>query len=170
MNHRIVTVKSTEEIESVALLAKQIWQQHFTPIIGAEQVAYMLKNFQSAAAIQQQITDGIVYFAIEENKQYVGYIALIFNTDQEKVMLSKLYLKQDIRGKGLGKALLNHAEKLAIQSNNPLLWLTVNRFNEETIAWYKRQNFIITDELKKDIGQGFYMDDFIMEKKLLEKE
>jgi len=164
LSHRIVAIKSTEEIESVALLAKQIWQQHFTPIIGSEQVAYMLENFQSAAAIQQQILDGAVYFAVEENQQYLGYMVLIGNADQEKIMLSKLYVKHDVRGKGLGKALLDYAENLAIRSKKPLLWLTVNRFNDDTIAWYTRQNFIITDKLKKDIGNGFFMDDFIMQK------
>lgn len=46
------------------------------------------------------------------------------------------------------------------------LWLTVNRFNNGPIEWYKRHGFVIVDEVKKDIGQGFFMDDFILEKRI----
>ncbi len=182
MDTRILAVESTEQIETVAHLAKQIWEQHFTPIIGANQVAYMLKNFQSSRAIQEQINQGAVYFAAkyaaegtaesatesvsEPAGKWIGYMGLIPSAEQNKVMLSKLYVKDSARGKGAGKALLNHAERYTADAGMTALWLTVNRFNDTTINWYKRQGFVVVDEQKKDIGNGFFMDDFIMQKEL----
>ena len=46
------------------------------------------------------------------------------------------------------------------------LWLTVNRYNTHTISWYKYHGFEIIDEVKKDIGEGFFMDDYIIEKSI----
>lgn len=166
MSVHIIPVESAGQVEKVVVLAEQIWQQHFTPIIGQDQVAYMLKHFQSAEAINNQIADGAVYFVAEIEREWVGYMGLIPNSLQRSVMVSKLYVKDVCRGKGVGKALLSHAEAFGLKSEQPTLWLTVNRLNIETIDWYKRQGFVVTDEVKKDIGNGFFMDDFIMEKSL----
>lgn len=164
---RILPVKTTAQIEQVARLAKQIWQQHFTPIIGEAQVRYMLKHFQSVPAIQQQISDeSVAYFSAHSKNQPIGYMALIANPDHNKMMLSKLYVSADVRGIGVGKTLLNHAEQLSRQQGFEALWLTVNRHNHHPIDWYLRQGFAIVDEQQKDIGNGFVMDDYIMEKPL----
>lgn len=164
MNLQIFTVQSSEQIKQVALLAKQIWQQHFTPIIGEAQVCYMLNKFQSTDAIKQQINEGVVYFAAQKNNELIGYMALIPDQAQAKVMLSKLYVSETYRGKGVGKRLLNQAEDFSKQLKSNQLWLTVNRYNNQTINWYQRQGFVIMDEQKKAIGDGFIMDDFIMQK------
>lgn len=166
---KIFPVKTTAQIEGVAHLAAPIWRQHFTPIIGEVQVAYMLKHFQSAQAIQQQISDeGVAYFTAKVDNQKIGYMALIANTDQHQVMLSKLYVAAEFRGTGVGKALLNHAEHFTAKLGLNILWLTVNRNNLHPIEWYQRQGFAIVDEQKKEIGSGFVMDDYIMEKTIHE--
>ena len=54
---RINTLDQSGEmlITVLSALAQEIWQQHFTPIIGAGQVAYTLEKFQSPSAIERQI-------------------------------------------------------------------------------------------------------------------
>lgn len=163
----IFPVKTQQQIEAVAALARQIWYQHFTPIIGEAQVAYMLEQFQSAEAIYQQTTfENVLYFAAKKDQQMMGYMAIIVDPAQNRIMLSKLYVSETLRGMGIGKALLRHAEQIGRQTGKTHLWLTVNRNNHHTISWYQRQGFAIIDEQKKDIGNGFVMDDFIMEKPL----
>lgn len=151
----------TESLQAIAQLAERVWRQHFTPIIGVEQVEYMLDKFQSAEAMRQQIEQGVDYFVLQ-NEQPIGYMALIAQDD--KVMLSKLYLDSDYRGQGSGLLLLQYAENYCLDKGCQTLWLTVNRDNHDTIEWYLRQGFVIVDEVKKDIGNGFFMDDFIMQK------
>ncbi|WP_319558519.1 GNAT family N-acetyltransferase [Thiomicrorhabdus sp.] len=166
MKVEIVQVKTPEEVVSLAELAKNIWNQHFTPIIGQAQVDYMLKNFQSAEAIQQQLNDGGEYYLAYVDGERSGYTCLIADQQSSKMMLSKLYVQSSRRGSGIGKALLDYAEQRAQMLGMSALWLTVNRFNDGPVAWYKRQGFAIVDELKKDIGNGFFMDDFIMQKEI----
>jgi len=164
LNLHLIPIETQTQIEQLARLAKSIWEQHFTPIIGDEQVDYMLTHFQSAEAIRQQIRDGALYFVAHTEQGQQSYMAVIPSVEKGKAMLSKLYVEHSARGTGIGKALLTHAEKVTRDLRLNALWLTVNRFNDDTIAWYKRQGFSVVDEQKKDIGNGFFMDDLIMEK------
>jgi ribosomal protein S18 acetylase RimI-like enzyme len=157
---------SQETISAVAMLADTIWNQHFVSIIGREQVDYMLKKFQSAEAIQCQIDSGYEYYVASQHDQFVAYLALVPDNGKVKVMLSKVYVLQEARGEGVGAQLLEFAKQRSLDLGAGVLWLTVNRDNEPSIGWYKRKGFIVTREAKADIGNGFYMDDFIMEYEL----
>jgi len=150
----------------VAELAEVIWRDHFTPIIGAAQVAYMLDKFQSAQAISAQLAAGTEYYTASVDGIAVGYTALVPDAANGRLMISKLYVRRDRRGGGLGSGLLRFIESEGEKRALSILWLTVNRFNDGPIQWYLRKGFHKVDEVKKDIGGGFYMDDFIMEKPL----
>ena len=163
MNMTIEPVANSHGVAAVAALAKEIWNQHFTSIIGRQQVDYMLEKFQSVEAIQSQLASGYEYYVAVIDHEPVGYIGLIPDESAGKMMLSKIYVKVSFRGTGLGSALLDFTRKRALYSSATSIWLTVNRDNLQTVEWYKRKGFAVIDEVKKDIGSGFYMDDYIME-------
>jgi len=160
----ITLVISNHDIECVADLARKIWQQHFTPIIGESQVEYMLTNFQNVNAIKTQINDGLEYYLVKVEGQHIGYLGLNHDFEQKKMMLSKIYVEYPSQKKGVGQSILNFVENRCLESGFSSVWLTVNKFNDNTIAWYKRRGFVIIDKVKKDIGDGFFMDDYFMEK------
>jgi len=163
----IVSVSTNDCIDCVATLAKEIWAQHFISIVGESQVNYMLMKFQSADAIKSQITSGSEYYLAKIENEWAGYICLIPDPDNNKMILSKIYTKISMRGKGLGKSMLEYAEKKCVSENFTSILLTVNKFNDGPISWYKRRGFFVVDEVIKDIGGGFFMDDYIMEKTVL---
>lgn len=162
----ILKVESKHQVDAVAELAREIWQQHFTPIIGADQVEYMLNKYQSSKAIASQLNDGWEYYMATRDKEHVGYTGLVPNALEKKMLLSKIYVKSSVRGRGVGNQILDFVEETSRTRDFDTVWLTVNRFNDSTVEWYIRHGFIIVDEVKKDIGGGFFMDDFIMEKKI----
>jgi len=88
------------------------------------------------------------------------------NEPPGKLMLSKLYVHDATRGSGLGSDLLKVAYSRTMETAGNAVWLTVNRHNTLAIEWYKRRGFVVTDEQKNDIGNGFFMDDYIMERTL----
>ena len=161
----IVPVTTQKQIKQVAQLAKEIWREHYTPIIGAAQVDYMLSHFQNVDAIKVQIDQGFTYVLAEVEGLPVGYAAVVAAAEKEGMMLSKLYVRNDVRGSGVGRSLLEYVQKFAVSQRQESLWLTVNKYNECAIDWYKSQGFHVIDAVKKPIGGGFFMDDFIMEKK-----
>lgn len=166
MTVEIIPISTPDGIAIVERLAREIWTEHFTPIIGASQVEYMLEKFQSADAMMGQISHGGKYYLAMVDNKPVGYAGLVPDMNDKRMMLSKLYVKDAARGKGVGKAILDFIEYKCELEGLSTLWLTVNRFNNSPIAWYKRHGFKTVDEVKKDIGGGYFMDDYIMEKNI----
>ena len=154
-------VASPDQIAAVAALARETWTQHYVPIIGAAQVEYMLAKFQSAEAIARQIAaEGYEYYLAPG----AGYLALVPDPAKKSLLLSKIYVKASARGTGLGRALAEFAERRCCELGCNELWLTVNRNNAGSIAFYERLGFRKTQTLVTDIGGGFVMDDWRMAK------
>ena len=162
------TFKKVEDqggIDSVANLADEIWNQHFEPIIGQAQVDYMLDKFQSSNAIANQINGGYEYYVFLNNQIKVGYIGLLSDENSSRMMISKIYVKSSNRGLGIGNSALDFVKQLSKERNINTIWLTVNKHNKDAIEWYRRKGFNIVEEVKKDIGNGFFMDDYVMKMK-----
>lgn len=157
----LVRVESREQIAAVAALAREIWTRHYTPIIGAAQVAYMLERFQSAEAIVQQIAEEGFEYYLEPD---AGYLALVPDVPARRVLLSKIYVREDRRGTGLGRAMVEWAQTRCAQLGCRELWLTVNKHNSGSIAFYERMGFRKTKAMVTDIGNGYVMDDWRMAK------
>ena len=155
-------VKTDGNIEELCALADGIWHEHFTPIIGGAQVEYMVEKFQSVPAVTEQLRQGYEYFLLLLEGRAVGYTGI--HAENEELFLSKLYLQKENRGKGYARQAMNFLEDLCRQRGLSKIWLTVNRHNDNTIAAYKAMGLTIVREQKADIGGGFFMDDYIMEK------
>lgn len=161
---QIINVSNSQQIKTIAELAATIWNEHFTPIIGQAQVDYMLKQFQSEAAIALQIESGFNYFLLNDNIHAIGYTAV--RAEQKALFLSKLYVLLSERNKGYGRQTIAFLQKLGIEQGSERIFLTVNKNNTDTINAYLNMGFSNTGSVVKDIGDGYVMDDFIMEKQL----
>src|SRR5574337_418624 len=157
-----VDVSTEDQIERVASLAREIWTEHYTPIIGSGQVEYMLGKFQSREAIAAQIRAGVLYFLMRDGREDIGYLAAQPRGDE--LFLSKIYVVSRRRGRGHGRDAIGFVESLARAKRLRKIVLTVNKNNREFIAAYERTGFKRTKELAQDIGSGFVMDDYQMEK------
>ena len=164
----IEEVSTETQIETVAQLAHEIWNQHFTPIIGKAQVDYMVEKFQSKRAISEQIASGYSYYLLRADGDYFGYTGICAKEDE--LFLSKLYLRASQRGKGHGRKVVEFLEDLARDKGLGKITLTVNKNNTDTIKAYEKFGFVNLDILVQDIGNGFVMDDYKMEKVVRREE
>jgi GNAT superfamily N-acetyltransferase len=158
-NSKLTPVISDLEIARVATLATTIWKQHYTPIIGKEQVDYMLNQFQSAETITSQIAEGSDYFLLQSEND-LGYLSI--KAEEHTLFLSKIYLLQNERGKGLGKKMMNFVTNKAHEMRLNSIRLTVNKYNHDAIASYEKMGFTKKREVVFDIGNGYIMDDYEM--------
>ena len=153
--------KSDSEIQDIAILAEEIWHQHFTPIIGKEQVDYMVDKFQSYPAIKAQIEhDGYEYFQIYRSHAMAGYTGI--HQEADALFLSKLYVKKEFRGCHLATEAFQFLVNLCRERGLSKIYLTCNKHNDNTLAIYDHLGSKITDEQVADIGNGFVMDDYIL--------
>ena len=99
-------VESRDDIAALAVLADQIWHEYFPCILTEAQIDYMVKKFQSAPAMEQQIASaGYEYYFICKDGTRVGYTGFV--REKEKMFLSKLYLKKNAAARGLPAVRLN---------------------------------------------------------------
>ena len=161
MSIEINRVSAHEEVEVVANLAKTIWNQHYVSIIGQNQVDYMIDKFQSIEAIDHQIfTDCFEYYIIKLNGENVGYISIRLN--DRDLFLSKLYILEEFRWKGLGSEALAFIVGRARMLKAISISLTVNKYNDDSIRAYEKMGFQKIESVVADIGNGYVMDDYLM--------
>lgn len=161
---RFDSVKNQAAVEETARLAREIWHQHYDSIIGSDQVNYMLESFQSTQAILKDINEKqYTYYLLFNDGEYVGYYAACMDDDRKSLFLSKIYISDRARGRGLARIMLEHMQKM----NKPdSIWLTVNKNNLNSIAVYEHLGFKTERLQKVDIGSGYYMDDLVMKLQL----
>ena len=128
------------------------------------QVKYMVDNFQSYEAMEADIAASYIYTIAYWEDTPCGYSAIRLDTDA--VFLSKLYVLENFRGKGIARAMLRAAEEGALQHGRTLVRLTCNKYNTGSLSAYARMGFTRVADIVTDIGGGFVMDDYVMEKRL----
>lgn len=150
-----------EEIPAVSRIAAEIWMEHYRCILSAGQIAYMLEQFQSPSAIEQQIAGGYQYFWLCYQGERAGYCSI--HEEDGSLFLSKIYIQKDFRGKRIASCALRYLKGLCKERGLSKIWLTVNRHNANSIAVYGSLGFQKSREMVTDIGNGYVMDDYVME-------
>jgi len=161
---KINFAKTNSDYECIEQLANAIWREHYIPIIGIKQVNYMLDKFQSVYAIASQVESGYNYYILSYDENPVGYLSFI--KEKKALFLSKIYILKEFRGNKIGKSAMLFIEDKAKEMNCNSIMLTVNKNNVFSISAYKKLGFLNTGAIVKDIGNGFVMDDYKMEKLL----
>lgn len=149
---------SSADIQLIASLAEKIWRAHYTPIIGSDQVEYMLKKMYSAESLLEQQKSGQQFFLAQADDKVIGYISASANGND--LFLHKFYIDSAEQGKGYGK--LFFAELLSNFPGMKTMRLQVNRMNFKSINFYFGLGFIIEQAKNFDIGDDFFMEDYVM--------
>ncbi len=153
------------DIPAIRHVAHTTWPAAYSAIISPAQIHYMLDMMYSEASLLRQMTrEGHRFFLATRSSVCAGF-ASIGNWDAQSVKLHKLYVLPEAKGHGLGAALLGHVTALAVEEGSRRMVLQVNRRNP-AVDFYRHHGFAVAEEAVLDIGGGFVMDDFIMQKQL----
>jgi GNAT superfamily N-acetyltransferase len=149
---------SPKDITTIYQLALKIWNHHYVPIVGQEQVDYMLAKIYSTEDLTHQMTEKKhQFYLIEINEQVSGFLSV---SGEEDMFIHKFYIDQDIQAKGHGASAFS--ELLSLYPSVRSFTLTVNRSNYKSINFYFKLGFKIDNVADFDIGQGYFMNDFVM--------
>lgn len=158
----LIKVVNEEQLKILSNLSNIIWHEFFPTILSSDQIEYMVDKFQSYKAMKKQIEDGYKYYLFYYNNQYIGYTCI--KNEVSRLFISKIYLIKEYRGKGLVKDAFNFYDRYLIDNKLNSMYLTVNKYNTNAIKIYEKYGFKIIDDVVTDIGSGYVMDDYIMEK------
>jgi ribosomal protein S18 acetylase RimI-like enzyme len=157
-------IKTADEIDRLICLIREIWPEVFIPIIGKEQVDYMLVHYQGKDVITAEIEKGARYFFIRDSSREIGYFA--YSLEEDHLAVSKVYLKKEFRGLGLSSAVFSYFEEIARNEKKEKILLHVNRNNERAVQVYLHRGFEIVKTVDIPLGDRFFLNDYWMEKKI----
>lgn len=156
-----------ENSKTIREIAYKTWPLTYGNILSREQLEYMLDLIYSDEALNDQFEKKEqLFYLICEDEKTLGFIAIAHNYKNEPITrIHKIYLLPETQGKGIGKKVIEEIKKMALENYSRSLSLNVNRFNQ-ALHFYKKIGFEIIDEVNIDIGKGYLMEDYVMEKKL----
>jgi diamine N-acetyltransferase len=167
IEHRIVPA-TDQDLAAISTLAGAIWRTYYPAILSTEQIEYMLVKMYSHETLRRELQSGIECFRLFTDDEFIGFASIGRIDSANTFKLHKLYLSPHWHRLGLGKSLLKYCECRAQDLGGTHLVLNVNKQNQRAIAVYRNCGFQITDSLVIDIGNGFVMDDFVMEKRFVD--
>lgn len=149
----------TDDIFQIRTLAHRIWNDHYPAIIGQQQVDYMLERMYAEGSLRQQMEEGQQFYLILSEGEPMGFVS-VQPDGPGRYFLNKFYIDTTRQRSGVGRQvfdlLLNEYPDLRE------LRLQVNRQNYRAINFYFKMGFVIERVADFDIGDGYFMNDFIM--------
>jgi GNAT superfamily N-acetyltransferase len=160
-----ITSLAQSDVEALCSLACDIWREHYPAIIGTAQTEYMLAQRYAPSVVRAELAkDGIWWDVLHERGHMVAFASSFPGEAAGEMKLDKLYVRSDRQRRGYGGMLIAHTCERAKRLGYQAVVLAVNRHNANAIAAYLKQGFRIRRAVIKDIGSGFIMDDYMMEK------
>ena len=177
-----ITPAGLNDRNFIRSVSERTWPSTYGHIISQEQIDFMLDWMYSDASLAKQMNSGCAFYIASIKKDNidngewdpVGFCSVSpeeeeegENNSTEKVAgskahkLNKLYVLPTAQGTGAGKVLLNKSIEVAKAAGSSSLFLQVNKLNT-AYTFYLKYGFIKEAEFKFDIGNGFFMDDYVM--------
>ncbi len=155
---------SKDELALVRQVADVVWPETFLEILSPEQVAYMMEMMYAPAVMAKEFDEGVAFHGVFDAARPIGYFTMgPYAGKAETMKLHKCYLLSEYHGKGIGSRMLQEAMALAATAGYKHLRLNVNRNNHKAIKAYVRNGFQTVETVDNPIGNGFYMNDYVME-------
>lgn len=159
------TISDIKQIQNIVHIT---WPITYGEILSKEQLDYMLDLFYSdeALTLQYNKKEQLFYMIYENQTNNIGFIGIEHHYNGVAVTkIHKIYLLPETQGKGIGKKVMDEIGILALKNNSQTLLLNVNRFNT-ALGFYKKIGFEVKEEVDIEIGNGYLMEDYVMEKSL----
>ena len=158
-----LTALKIEQLPIVIDLTKKIWPVAYGEILSKAQLDYMIDKFYNETALRELIQKGhVFYLAQDDNEKYVGFVSYELNSEPNKTKIHKIYVLPETQGTGLGRQFFELVKEKAIENNQNAIFLNVNKYNN-AIHFYTKLGFVKVKDEIIDIGNGYVMDDYVME-------
>ena len=152
---------NVSDISLIQSIAEAAWRPTYGEILSEEQCVYMLDWMYNTQKLEEQINGNIQFIILEnQDSKAIGY-ASFEKTEDGNGKLHKIYTHPDFKQKGGGSVLLNEIINIAHSMNVKVLELNVNRYNT-AVEFYLKKGFTIKEEIDLDVGNGFFMNDYVM--------
>ncbi len=160
----IFTPATSKDTALIRDLAQRIWPDTFSAILPLGQIHFMIEWMYNAKRLTEEMTHlQVRYDLLFDDDIAIGYVSYGPGANPGDLKLHKLYVLPEYQRSGLGRRAFDRVMDFAQSAENRFIILQVNRNNEQAITAYRKYGFRIREEAVTDIGNGFVMDDYILE-------
>lgn len=155
-----------EDISLIRELAEKTFLPTYRDILSPEQLDWMFDWMYSVRSLHEQMIGGHVFFIAYDDNEPCGYVS-VERQDEGLFHLQKIYVLPVCQGKHVGKYLVQLVFDYvkSVYSGECIIELNVNRGNKAK-CFYERLGFTVARSGDFPIGNGYYMNDYIMSVKL----
>lgn len=169
MNNDIHIAKaSSKDILCIHDMAEVVFRHTYREILSSGQMEFMMDWMYSLANLQKQLDEGHVYYIAYRGGKECGYVSVQPDGAAEDgcplYHLQKIYVLPSEQGHGIGRLLFDTAVSHVVNASGgrkARVELNVNR-NNPSIGFYQHLGLQILRQGDFHIGNGFYMNDYIM--------
>ena len=159
----MITKAVAQDIPLIQDVASQSWRKHYPGILSSEQIEYMLEQMYSETELQNHFENpNYHYYLLGDEEKTLGIMGFENHYQEKTTKLHRIYLLEEAKGKGLGKEAIQFLKNQILEVGDQRIILAVNKQNP-SYHFYLSQGFKVYEEGVFDIGNGFVMDDYLME-------
>ncbi|SHN76820.1 GNAT family N-acetyltransferase [Chitinophaga sp. CF418] len=161
-----IRTATINDIPLIQQLTDEIWRPTYKDLMTPEQLEYMIGMMYSTASLSSQITEKQHEFLLlYDDQRAIGFASYSTTEEPGIYKLQKIYVHGDYQGKGVGRFLLESVIERVKAANATALELDVKRDNKARF-FYEKQGFTILKEKDTNIGNDYWMKDYVMRKPL----
>jgi len=161
---RIIAADTVEHFDLIEGLARRIVPDFYAPFFERATAEYLVESGHTAAALAAQAGKGDRHFLIEGDGRPVGYFSLA--VEEERILLSHFYVLREFRGRGLGQLAMDFIHREVTTMGGRRIELFVLRENSAAVGLYRKNGFVVAEEVLTRLGNGAVLEDFLMRKDL----
>ena len=159
----MITKAVAQDIPLIQDVASQSWRKHYPGILSNEQIEYMLEQMYSETELKKHFENpNYHYYLLGDEEKTLGIMGFENHYQEKTTKLHRIYLLEEAKGKGVGKFAINFLKNKAKESGDLRIILAVYKQNS-SYHFYTSQGFKIYEEGVFEIGNGYVMDDYLME-------
>ena len=187
----IFVAHTTEHFAMIEALARRIVPDFYAPFFDKATAEYLVESGHTAAALAAQVAKGYRHYLIgagetsgeagetlseagetlseageasgEAGGRAVGYFALGLRED-DGVLLSHFYILREYRGRGLGQLAMEFIDRQVTAMGARRIELFVLRENTAAVGLYRKNGYVVAEEVLTRLGNGAVLEDYLMRK------
>lgn len=151
-----ITAATISDNEILSKLAIAIYQENYLYLWQEGGADWYMHEFAYAEdKIREELSDqNIVYYLVQEDAEPVGYLKLVLSgkiagyAPSEALEIERIYLLHKMKGRGLGKRMMDLAIDIARSMNKKILFLKAMDSSQDAIRFYQKMGYEISDTFR----------------------
>jgi ribosomal protein S18 acetylase RimI-like enzyme len=141
------------DLATISRMTLQSWLSTYTNFIPEGDIRSYFDDHYTEASLLRMFNDPFVHgFVAEMEGNIVGYARLDFDPDEHRLSVPSLHVLSRFQGQGIGRQLLEAAERHAGGKGLDELWIGAMIKNRKALALYRKMGFLFVHEEPFTVG------------------